>query len=108
MTTEQIWLVLLAGGAGTFLARYSFFWLSGKRKLSAKWAEILRFVPPAVMSALIVPGVVLPGLESGEGLLTPRVIAALIATGIAWITRGVIATFTVGMTSLWLLQYFMG
>ena len=104
MTTEKIWLVLLLGGCGTFLSRYSFFWLAEKRKLSAKWIEILHFVPPAVMSALIVPGVVLPGLENGEGLLTPRVIAALLATVIAWKSNNVIMTFISGMVCLWVLQ----
>ena len=108
MSNETVWLVMLVGGAGTFFARYSFFWLSGRRQLSEKWGQVLRFVPPAVLAALIAPGIVMPGIESGEGLLNPRFLAALIAIVVAWKTRGVMMTFVVGMVSLWLLQGLMG
>ena len=108
MSNQMIGVVMLTGGLVTFLSRCSFFWLSGKKKLSAKWAEMLQFVPPAVLSALIIPSVVLPGLESGEGFITPRVIAAIVAAGITWKTRSVLATFVLGMLTLWGAQAVMG
>ena len=107
MTTESIWMIMLLGGAGTFLSRYSFFWLSGKRQLSEKWGRILRFVPPAVLAALIAPMVVMPGFEAGDGLMNPRFMAGVIAIIVAWKAKGVMTTFVVGMASLWLLQWGM-
>ncbi len=104
MSTSTLWMVILAGGLGTFMARYSFFWLSGRKSLPEKWIQILRFVPPAVLTALIVPGVVMPGIESDNPLLNPRVIAALAASVMAWKTKKVAATFIVGMGTLLVLK----
>ncbi len=105
MSTMTVWLVILIGGLGTFLSRYSFFWLSDHKSLSEEWIRVLRFVPPAVLGALIVPGVIVPSLESGNILLNPRVLAALTSTLVAWKTKNVMTTFAAGMGSLWLLQY---
>ncbi|WP_281648417.1 AzlD domain-containing protein [Parendozoicomonas sp. Alg238-R29] len=105
MSLPTLWFVILAGSLGTFLARYSFFWLSGRKALPEEWIRILRFVPPAVLAALIVPGVIAPGLETENPLFNPRIIAALIAITIAWKSKNVMATFAFGMGALWLLQY---
>ncbi len=107
MNPANVWFVMIAGGLGTFLCRYSFFWLSGKKDLPEKWVSILRYVPPAVLAALIVPGIVIPGIEAGYPVWNPRVLAALVATLVAWRTRGVTLTFILGMLSLWLFQYLM-
>ncbi|MTI14067.1 AzlD domain-containing protein [Sansalvadorimonas verongulae] len=104
MSTATMWLVIFAGGLGTFLARYSFFWLSDRKALPKEWVRVLRFVPPGVLGALIIPGVVVPSLHSGNVLLNPRVLAALISILVAWRTKNVMITFAAGMGSLWLLQ----
>lgn len=108
MNTTTVWFVILAGGLGTFLARYSFFWLSDRKTLPEEWIRVLRFVPPAVLGALVVPGVIMPVVEAGESLLSPRVIAAVIAVLVSWKSKNVMITFAVGMISLWLLQYLEG
>ena len=107
MNISTMWLVILAGGTGTFLCRYSFFWLAGRKTLPSEWIKVLRFVPPAVLAALIVPSVVVPGLENGDSFINPRTLAALIATFVAWKTKGVMSTFIAGMGSLWALQALM-
>ena len=65
-------------------------------------ARALRFVPAAMLTALIVPMVVAPGgaIEPAS----PRVLAALVAAAVAFRTRSTLATLAAGMLALWIIQ----
>jgi branched-subunit amino acid transport protein len=105
MSATTLWLSIIAIGVGTFVLRLSFIGLSGRLALPARATRALRFVPAAVLSAIILPAV----LRMPEGGLdvsidNPRLIACVVAAGIAWATKSVLATLFVGMGTLWLLQ----
>ncbi|HET6822988.1 MAG TPA: AzlD domain-containing protein [Anaerolineales bacterium] len=51
----NIWLVMLLGGVITFLIRFSLIYLFGRFKIPETMQQALRYVPPAVLSALIFP-----------------------------------------------------
>jgi branched-subunit amino acid transport protein len=65
-------------------------------------ARALRYVPPAMLMALIVPMVGAPvgGIEA----INPRIPAAIVAGIVAWFTRSSLKTMVAGMAALWLLQ----
>jgi branched chain amino acid efflux pump len=99
------WLPWLAlGGLLTFLTRLSFIALLGRLETPPRLARALRFVPPAILSAVIVPELV---LRQGAIALSPgneRLVAGLAAALVAWLTKNVLATIAVGMAVLWALQ----
>jgi len=89
----------------TFGVRYPVLALVGKLKLPEVVLRALRFVPPAVLSAIIVPAVFYPdGEQLMWGLDNPRLIAAVIAILMAWRLKNLLLTIVVGMVALWVLQ----
>jgi branched-subunit amino acid transport protein len=104
-----IWLpALTVAGLATFIIRLSFIVLLGRVETPPLLTRALRFVPPAVLSAIIFPELFLRdgGLDVSPGNF--RLIAGLIATVIAWRTRNVLMTIAVGMAALWVLQAIFG
>jgi branched-subunit amino acid transport protein len=61
----------------------------------------LRYVPPAILAALISPPILAP-----EDRLTvgPPFWAAVVGAGVAWRTRSVFWTILGGLVTFWLLQ----
>ena len=97
---------MVATGIFNFLAR--FIMLSGGvgRKLPAWIVEALNFVPIAVLTAIIVPAVLIDPVSQNFSILdNPRLLAALIAIAVALITRQVITTIGAGLVTLWVLKW---
>ncbi len=101
-----VWLVILAAGVGTFALRLSFIALLGGREPPPTLAGALRFVPAAVLAALVVPAVVTLGLDPEPALVydPAKVVAAAVAAVVAWRTESILATIAVGMVTLWALS----
>ena len=101
------WLAALAlGGALTFATRLSFIALLSHVEPPPLVRRALRLVPPAVLSAIILPELL---VHDGAVDLAPgnaRLVAGAIAAAIAWRTRNVPLTIVAGMASLWTLQHF--
>lgn len=99
------WLPALAvAGLVTFGIRLSFIALLGKVELPPVLTRALRFVPPAVLSAIIFPELL---VREGALALHPgnaRLVAGVVAAFVAWRTRNVVLTIAVGMTALWAAQ----
>lgn len=105
MTETTLWLLILSIGLITFVWRISFILLWERITLPPLLTQGLRFAPVAVLSALIVPALL---YREGQFDLSPantRLFAGLIATAVAWYSRNVVLTITVGMLTLWLLQW---
>ncbi len=94
-------------GLLTFGMRLSFIVFMGKAQISTMLQQALRFVPVAVLSALIAPALFLPrgSLDLSPGNI--RLIAGLLAILVAWRTKNVLLTIVVGMACLLILQAFM-
>ena len=97
------WWIILAVSATTFLTRAGFILLS-RRPLPEAIKFALTLVPVAVLSAFVTPDLLLKGEQAG--MLNPRLIAGLVAAGVAWRTRNVLLTLFVGMGLLALLTAF--
>lgn len=98
----KLWAVILAVGAINYASRLSFIAFFAQRSMPPLLARALRYVPAAMMTALIVPMIVAPAV--GFDMVNPKIPAALIAGAVAWRTRSTLKTMFAGMASLWLLQ----
>jgi len=104
----MIWLVMILGGIFTFGTR--FVMLSGwvAHGLPRWLIDALAFAPIAVLTAILVPAVLIdPATQQIIVIGNARVVAAVIATIIALLTRNVIATITSGLATLWFVQWWL-
>tara|TARA_Y100000991_G_scaffold175918_1_gene137924 strand:- start:173 stop:430 length:258 start_codon:yes stop_codon:yes gene_type:complete len=74
-----------------------------------RWlVDALAFVPIAVLTAILVPAVLIdPATQQIVVQGNARIIAAVFATIIALLTRNVIATITSGLATLWFVQWWL-
>ncbi|PSP79649.1 branched-chain amino acid ABC transporter permease [Halobacteriales archaeon QS_1_68_20] len=99
-----LWLLILVAGVGTFAIKLSFVQLFGwLDEVSPVVAGVLRFVPAAVLAALVVDSVVtLSASPSLHLAFDPaELLAASVAAVVAWRTESVPLTLAVGMVVLW-------
>jgi branched-subunit amino acid transport protein len=108
MGSPTLWLTILAMGAVTFAVRLSLIGAFGRRELPPFLQRALRYVPPAVLSAIIAPELLRPGGTLNLSPLNPRLLAGVLAALVAWRTKNVVVTIAVGMAALWLLQAVLG
>lgn len=104
----SVWLVLIAGGLLTYATRLSFIALLGRWQPPPLVLRGLRFVPPAVLSAIIFQEVLIRGGQLALTFGNTRLLAALVAVLVAWRTRSPLLTIAAGMGSLVLLNLILG
>ena len=97
------WLIIIAMGVVTFGIRLLPIVLLGRIEIPVVVQRALRFVPPAVLSAIIAPELLMPGGQVSLSLGNARLIAGVLATIVAWRTKNVLLTIAVGMIALWVL-----
>jgi branched-subunit amino acid transport protein len=100
----NLWPVLVISGLITFVIRLSFIALVGQRPVPPLARRALRFVPPAVLTAILIPGMLMPAGRLDVSLGNARLLAGLLAILVAWRTRSAVLTIVVGMAALWILQ----
>ncbi len=105
MDALNIWLILILGGLGTYLIRLSFILIFQRFNMPGFMTRILRLVPPAVFSAIVLPELLVRDGGIQLSLSNLRLVAGLLAVVIALKTRNILITITSGMVILWLLQY---
>jgi branched-subunit amino acid transport protein len=100
---SRAWFTILLAGAGTFAMRASFLVLAGRlADLPPTAHRVLRQIPPAALSALVLPALLRPGGELA--LWQPHLAAGVLAALVSWRTRNIVATLVVGLTALGVLQ----
>ena len=102
--TQELWLVILLAGAGTFAIRLSFLGVAHRiADPPIAVQRVLRMIPPAALAALVLPAFVRPG--GTFDLTQPRLVAGLVATAVAFWSKSVLVTLAVGMTVLIILEH---
>lgn len=93
-------LIILGMAVATFLTRFSLIALLSRDipSFAARW---LHYIPVAIFTALVVPGLLVPG---GEVRIGPEVWAGLVGLLVAHRSRQVLPVILVGMTIYWLLR----
>lgn len=102
--SPPVLLIILAMGFVTFAIRLSLIGGLGRIELPPFIRRALRFVPPAVLTAIIFPELLLPGGSLDVSPGNARLLAGVLAVLVAWRSRNVVLTVAVGMLALWLLQ----
>ncbi len=100
----SIWLTFLGMFAVTYAARAIPLLLL--RNEPPPWlATWLRYVPPAVFTALIVPSVVTHAVDGARVLaFGPALGAAVVGAVVAWHTENAILTVVIGMCAFWVIR----
>jgi len=104
MSTLTLWLTIAGAGAVTFALRLSFIALLGRMETPPFLGRALRFVPAAVLTAVVIPFLFYNNGAVQVSLGNERLLAGLVASLIAWRTRSVLFTLGGGMAALWTLQ----
>lgn len=99
-----IWSTIVISGLVTFGLRYSFIGFAHRLQTPTWFRPALRFVPAAVLTALVCKALVLYGDRYQLSLTNERLLAGLVAAGVAYRTKNVLWTTVVGMLVLWGLQ----
>jgi branched-subunit amino acid transport protein len=102
-----LWGVIFAVGGLTYLSRLSFIALFARVAMPALVRRALRFVPAAMLTAIVVPAVVLRGSGADLPLAHAKLAAALVASVVAWRTKSPAATMVAGMAALWVTQWLL-
>lgn len=102
----NIWLVFLLGGLLTFGMRFIFIYLLGRFEVPETMRRALRFVPPAVLSAIVFPELLIQSGQFNVTFTNFRLIAGMLAVLVAWKTKNTLLTILGGMVSLLLLEFF--
>lgn len=100
-----LWLLMLVCGVVTVSERLSFILVFGKRNMPGWLLRGLRYVPPAVLSALVLPAILRPEGVLELSLTNHRIFAALAAAMVAWRFKNLLWTILAGMGVLWLLGW---
>ena len=101
----NIWIVMLIGGLITFTIRFSFIYMFGKFHIPETIRKALHYVPPAVLSAIVFPELLLPNGTLNFSFSNYRLLAGLVAMMVAWWTKNILITILVGMIALFALQW---
>lgn len=101
------WLTILAAGALTYLTRLSFIFLIGRTTMPRWFMRGLRFVPVAVLSAIIVPETVTWQGQPSLSWQNPQIWAAAVAILVGLRVRNVFIIIAAGLVAflaaVWLL-----
>ncbi len=102
----EIWAVILVIAVATYLIRLSFIHLFGRiNQVPPRVTLVLKFVPAAVLAALVAPQLVTPSPDVAEMVVDERLAAGIVAAAVAWWRGDVLVTILVGMVALWALQF---
>lgn len=91
--------ILLVAGmfVVTFGVRYPVLALVSKVTLPRAVLDALKFIPPAVLTAIIAPAVLQPQGQLHVSFDNAYLIAAVVAALISWRTKNLLLTIVVGM-----------
>lgn len=97
-------ITIVAVGLTTFLLRASFIVFADPQRFPHAFRQALTFVPPAVLAAIVAPGLLLREGALDPSLDNPRWVAGLVAMAAAAASRSAGVAIACGMAALWLLQ----
>ena len=92
------WVLIVGMALITFTIRYALFGMSRQIVLSPKLTHLLRYVPPSVLSAIVVPTVLVPENQD----VGARCVGAIAALLIGYRTKNLLLTIGVGMLRQWI------
>lgn len=92
----------------TFGIRFVMFAFAGKITFPVWMQQSLKFVPPAVLTAIVVPAVVMPYGDIDVSFTNVYLLAAIISVVISLVTKSLLKTIFFGMLVFLLLKLLIG
>jgi len=98
-------LILILGMAiVTFSIRYVLLGLASRIELPELLKESLKFIAPAVLTAITVPAVLMPAGELAISFRNPYLISAGLAVVAGILSKNVLITIVVGLSGFFIYQ----
>lgn len=101
----NLWLIIASMAALTFYQRASFLLLPERVQLPPLLVRALRYVPAAVLTAIWAPELLLQNGVPSLSLGNERLLAGLVAIGVAWRWRVTLGTILAGLAALHLFDW---
>src|SRR5512143_1106120 len=92
----------------TVIPRYGVLALLGRVELPKPVFRALKFVPPAVLSAIILPAVLLKDDKIYIALDNSYLVAGIFSGVVAWKTRNLLLTIVLGMAAMLIYRALIG
>ncbi|MDJ0570805.1 MAG: AzlD domain-containing protein [Pleurocapsa sp. MO_192.B19] len=96
--SKQEFYLIGAMALVTFLIRYPLFAFSSQIRLPSQLIEALKYLPPAILTAIVVPAILMP---TGDKILlsytNAKLVGAIAAMLVGWQTQNLLATIVCGM-----------
>ena len=99
------WSLIIYAGIITFVTRFSMIFLLKKDIVNDKTKKILSFVPAAIFPAIIFPPIFLDDTGSIDLESNPKILAAIFAIIVGYLSKNIIATIFSGLISYWFLIF---
>ncbi len=97
MPTPTEWLLILSMAGVTIATRIPALVLAGRLPMPEPLVRALRYVPAAVLTAIVVPDVLLTRGALNLSLSSSPLVAAVACALVAWFSRNLLLTIGVGM-----------
>ena len=99
------WSTIIYCGIITYLTRFSMIFLLKEDILNDKTKKVLSYVPSAIFPAIIFPPIFLDSTGFLDIENNPKILAAIIAIIVGYLSKNIIATIFAGLTSYWFLIF---
>lgn len=103
-----LWSLIAAAALGTFCLRFSFIALLEKISEPESFRRALKYIPAAVMSALVSSSLLVRGDELALGLDNLRLQAGIVAAVVGYLSRSLLWTIVSGLLALLALTHVFG
>jgi branched-subunit amino acid transport protein len=97
MSATQQALLVIGMAAVTFLVRWPVLALVSRIALPQPVLDAMKFIPPAVLTAIIVPAMLTPAGRLDLSYTNAYLMAGVAAALVAWRTRNLLLTIVLGM-----------
>ncbi len=99
------WSTIIYCGIITYLTRFSMIFFLKEDIFNDKAKKILSYVPSAIFPAIIFPPIFLDNTGSADFENNPKILAAILAIIVGYISRNILATICIGLISYWFLIF---
>ena len=95
------WSLIIYCGIITFFSRYLMIAILKKEMFTDRIREVLSYVPSAIFPAIIFPPIFLDSTGSLDIENNPKILAAIIAILVGYVSKSIISTIFAGLISYW-------
>ena len=103
---SEMFLIIAGMAIVTFATRFASVAILGQKKMPPALERWLRHIPTGILTALIVPTLLLPKGYIDLSFDNHYLLAGLVAAAAAWKSRNMIATLVLGLGTMLLLRLF--